>query len=360
MELNEIDASTMFVNYNDILDMPGGVTVTFFIPNYNCGEFIKECINSIQKFPLDDIEIIVCDDGSTDNSIVVLQDMQSSDPRIRILQNDENRGVCFSRNKCILNARGKYVCSVDADDVIDAECYFEMYKIIEAETANLIIGNHVNFYNKSLPSKGLEKPVIHIYPCDQGIWAPPTSVGSFYNRLFIINSGVKFRANLLHGEDMTFNYELACRAEKVIHYDKICYFYRQHPNSTMHKKRSLEYCKKTYLTHWGMFQTFNNYKNFFMAEDPIKHAKKIKQLDMKLRSLKHTLIYTLAQVNDIKFFKKELLRLEQTHFYPFPLAWGVIEEDHNIIRKIIFFLLPIKFFAYAFHYIWRFSKRFHK
>ena len=76
-------------------------------------------MRSVQNQNFSDIEIIIIDDGSMDNSIKVIKELMKEDDRIKLIRNIENRGTLYSKARGILNAKGKYVMTVD-HDVLDA------------------------------------------------------------------------------------------------------------------------------------------------------------------------------------------------------------------------------------------------
>ena len=92
--------------------------VSVIIPNYNNEFFLKNVISRILDNTYNNIEIIVVDDKSTDNSINIIKEFESD--KIRILENIENSGTYYSRNRGILMSKGEYILIVDGDDYIDS------------------------------------------------------------------------------------------------------------------------------------------------------------------------------------------------------------------------------------------------
>jgi glycosyltransferase involved in cell wall biosynthesis len=92
--------------------------VSVIIPNYNNDFFFKNVISRILDNTYNNIEIIVVDDKSTDNSINIIKEFESD--KIRILENIENSGTYYSRNRGILMSKGEYILIVDGDDYIDS------------------------------------------------------------------------------------------------------------------------------------------------------------------------------------------------------------------------------------------------
>lgn len=89
--------------------------VSVFIPVYNCQDYIKDSLESIINQTYHNLEIILVDDGSTDDSVKIIQSI--SDERIRLIQNNENMGIPYTRNVGIKEAKGKYLVIMDSDDI---------------------------------------------------------------------------------------------------------------------------------------------------------------------------------------------------------------------------------------------------
>lgn len=109
------------------------------IANYNNGRYIQEAIDSVLRQSYQHFEIIIVDDGSTDNSIEVINKMVRADSRIRVFQNRNNSGVGFTKNKCLQNVFGEIGGFLDPDDAIAPEALDIMVrKHLEYPQASLI------------------------------------------------------------------------------------------------------------------------------------------------------------------------------------------------------------------------------
>jgi glycosyltransferase involved in cell wall biosynthesis len=93
-------------------------TLSVIIPNYNHAQLLPQCLNALLSQSVQPREIIVIDDGSTDNSVEVIRGFASQHPVIKLLQNDKNRGVTFTVNRGIDSAVGAFVYLQASDDVI--------------------------------------------------------------------------------------------------------------------------------------------------------------------------------------------------------------------------------------------------
>lgn len=89
--------------------------ITVLMPVYNGGRYLAEAIESIIIQTFTNFEFLIIDDGSADNTAAIIKSYK--DPRIRLIKNSQNKGVVFSLNKGIKQARGKYIARMDADDV---------------------------------------------------------------------------------------------------------------------------------------------------------------------------------------------------------------------------------------------------
>jgi glycosyltransferase involved in cell wall biosynthesis len=92
-------------------------SLSVIVANYNNGEYLRECLNSILNQTVKDLEIVVYDDASTDGSLAIIRDFEHMYPDlIRVLPGPVNRGVAYARHQAILAARGEYLATLDSDD----------------------------------------------------------------------------------------------------------------------------------------------------------------------------------------------------------------------------------------------------
>ena len=113
--------------------------ISIFLPIYNKAKFLKRSIRSIQMQTLSDLEIIPVNDYSEDNSLEILKKMAKSDSRIKIINNDRNRGLLYSRAMGILNSRGEYIMNLDPDDEFEGPDNLKyLYNIINKFKVDII------------------------------------------------------------------------------------------------------------------------------------------------------------------------------------------------------------------------------
>ena len=98
--------------------------ISIVISLYNRERYVNSTIRSVQNQNLSEIEIIIIDDFSTDNSTKYIKELQKKDPRILLFKNKKNMGTLYSKSIGVLNAKGKYIYSLDSDDMLCNEYYF--------------------------------------------------------------------------------------------------------------------------------------------------------------------------------------------------------------------------------------------
>jgi len=116
--------------------------ISVVIPCYNCGEYIKPAIRSIQNQDMKEVEIIIVNDCSDDdNTIKTITELKNEDARIEIFNNPKNMKLFYTRNIGVLKSRGKYLITLDADDVfLDSDVFDALY--LAAEEGNFDIISH--------------------------------------------------------------------------------------------------------------------------------------------------------------------------------------------------------------------------
>ena len=132
-----------------IYNPSGNPKISIIIPVYNGEAFLQETLISIQNQDFKDIEIIIIDDKSTDNSTILIKELMKTEPRISFYQNEENKGPLYTKKKGILAAKGKYVMIIDDDDkFLQRDAFTSLYE--EAEKFNLDILEFKSILSTSL------------------------------------------------------------------------------------------------------------------------------------------------------------------------------------------------------------------
>lgn len=119
-------------------------TISIIIPVYNASIYLDDCIQSIINQSFSDCEFIFINDGSTDDSLFVLEKYKIKDSRIKVID-QENKGVSVARNQGLAMAKGKYIGFVDADDWIEKDMYQVMFETISSSNCDLVLTNIIAY-----------------------------------------------------------------------------------------------------------------------------------------------------------------------------------------------------------------------
>jgi len=123
--------------------------VTVIIPVYNTEKYLRQCLDSVVNQTLKEIEIICVNDGSTDNSLKILEEYAKNDERI-IIVTQENQGQACARNIGIHEAKGEYISFIDSDDWIDLNFYKTLYTAARKQNADLARTSYKHWYSENI------------------------------------------------------------------------------------------------------------------------------------------------------------------------------------------------------------------
>lgn len=126
--------------------------VSIVIPVYNLQNYLEECIQSLINQSWKDIEILLIDDGSTDNSSVLCDDLAKKDKRIRVLHK-KNGGVSSARNAGISMAKGEYITFIDGDDWVSEKYIETLYHLITSYSADVVASGFFYTYETGVCKK---------------------------------------------------------------------------------------------------------------------------------------------------------------------------------------------------------------
>ena len=134
--------------------------ISVVIPCYNCRRKILGAIRSVQNQDFQNFEIIIVNDASNDNSSLYLDELKKEESRLRIINNEKNMGTLYTRSIGSLSAKGKYIFSMDGDDMfLDRDVFTTIIKIAEKGNFDITIFNSV--YTTLKPNVDTTKIIIH-------------------------------------------------------------------------------------------------------------------------------------------------------------------------------------------------------
>ena len=218
--------------------------VSVIIPIYNVEKYLEECLDSVVNQTFKDIEIICVNDGSTDNSLQILEEYALKDNRIYII-NQKNRGVSVARNNGIKKAHGEYICFIDPDDIYPTDDILEVLYNTAINNKVLICGGEWADFesgNKILNQNFREIDTDYLFSENKIInfkdYQFPYGFQRFlYKRNFIIENNIYFPL-YKRFEDPLFLINAMIKASQFYAIDKITYGYRYGHKKTKWDKKT--------------------------------------------------------------------------------------------------------------------------
>ena len=120
------------------------VETSVIIPAYNVSAYLEKCVSSVLEQTRGDFEVIVVNDGSTDSTPQICEQLRGKDRRVRVIHKP-NGGVSSARNIGIQAATGEYVFFLDGDDWIPEYCLSDLHTLRERTHADIVMGNFCHF-----------------------------------------------------------------------------------------------------------------------------------------------------------------------------------------------------------------------
>ena len=212
------------------------MTISIIIPCYNVGMFLSETLESIISQTFRDFEVICIDDGSTDNSLEIIELYCKKDSRIKYIT-QPNSGVSTARNKGLLMPKSDFVCFIDGDDTIEPDFLFRLiHMYYQNEDIDLAICRYTRTMNpistRSDDYKLMNKTqFIHDIHYEKTF--TPQICCMLFRRSIIDNHNITFIEGCTRGEDREFFLKYVLNSNIIAYSVNILYHYREHPNSAM-------------------------------------------------------------------------------------------------------------------------------
>lgn len=206
--------------------------LSVIVPVYKAEKYLHRCVDSIIAQTWSNLEIILVDDGSPDNSGAICNEYATRDSRIRVIHKP-NGGVSSARNAGIDAATGEYIAFVDSDDYIAPDMYEKLFGVLKSENAIAVCDCYLHYDDKDLYKCIYEvhddriEFLANFLISDIG--------GSCWNMIAPINiiDSLRFPEHLNSGEDRWYVLRLLCKAPSIVKVNEPLYYYDQSNNSSI-------------------------------------------------------------------------------------------------------------------------------
>ena len=221
--------------------------ISIIVPVYNVSKYLKKCIESLINQSYKNVEIILVDDGSNDESEKICDKYKNDDNRIVVIHK-KNNGVSSARNCGIDAANGKFVCFVDGDDYVMPDYVEYLYNLINKNNAEISITTEMfgNFDNNQ--TKKVTEKIWNNEDACEAILCYKVPIGVYcklFNREFLMKNKIRFFEDIFMGEGFNFNISAFQNADKVVVGNKKVYFYRRDNSTSATTKFSIKKCENS-------------------------------------------------------------------------------------------------------------------
>ena len=216
--------------------------VSVIIPIYNVEKYLKQCVDSVLNQSFKDIEILLINDESPDNSIAICKEYEKKDYRIKVFSK-KNEGLGLTRNYGINHAIGKYVVFVDSDDYIDPEYIEKMYNCMEENNLDVCYTTFCKFLSNSnkimhygLSLHGNKNSIkYNKVLSNNSNYIKMSAWSSMYRMDIIKEHNIQFHSEREYiSEDLIFNIDYTQYVKRYMILNNVSYFYRVNNDSLTH------------------------------------------------------------------------------------------------------------------------------
>ena len=212
-------------------------TFSVVMTTYNRADKLPRVIASVLNQTYQDFEFVILDDGSTDSTQEILSFWKARDSRIRLIKNEKNKGIPYSRNKLIQEAHGKFITTIDSDDMMYQNLLQEVADYLSQNPdADIIYGDHYLQYANKNTSSPVDQN-LPIFLVNENVIQ---NSGVTYRREFVEKNHISYDETFSVAEDYDFWLQMIIKGAKVGYIPKILVYYERR-NRTDFERIQMQY-----------------------------------------------------------------------------------------------------------------------
>ncbi len=230
---------------------------SIILPAHNASQYIGNAIDSVLSQEYQNFELILIDDGSTDQTLAIMENYKKCDNRVRVLTR-ENKGLIYSLNEGVSLGRGEWIVRMDADDIFMPQRLTQQLNWLE-NTKSVVCGGWVKTFGRTLPKTRCYftgNEAIKLQLLFNSCFAHPTVVA----RKSIFKN-FPYSDNAEYGEDYDLWARLAAANTVMTNYPGVVLKYRIHANQITNKKAREQIITRTKIANWYRLSCFSNIGN---------------------------------------------------------------------------------------------------
>lgn len=219
--------------------------LSVIIPCYNAGRYLELCVRSVLSQSMDDFEMLLVDDGSKDDTLLLCRQLAAQDSRI-VVFHQENAGVSAARNLGLSHAKGDWVLFVDADDLVLPQAFERMLSVVGSDT-DMVVALHETFdaecgvretvypQTQWMNKRGEKRRRAAALRLIEGDCVLNIMCNKLHRRAFIEENGIRLARKVRIAEDALFNLEAVLCGREIVFLPEVTYAYRMHAQSATHQ-----------------------------------------------------------------------------------------------------------------------------
>ena len=241
-------------------------TVSIIVPIYNTGKYLNKCVDSLLNQTLQEVEIIMVDDGSNEETATICDEQAARDSRIKVFHK-QNEGVSIARNYALERATGKYIGFVDSDDWVDTFMFQTLVNVLESQDVDVVYCDATTVWDEGRTELDTFSTLSSSVALETRSLSPRTlcqMAGSAWRGLFKSSTlreyNICFPEGLKFSEDRIFNLLVLSHTSRIYYLKKSFYFrYMRddscvnsyHPDAYSIVLRSSRIMQQLVSNHWG-------------------------------------------------------------------------------------------------------------
>lgn len=287
--------------------------ISINIPIFNCEDYLLRCLNSVKEQTYKNIEIVLVNDCTKDNSVIIANTfiMENPELKVKLIQHEENQGLSVVRNTGIDASVGDYIFFLDSDDTITKDCIEELVNTANDTEAEVVIGQNkwINTFNNTekdfgfptLAPKDFYSDSLSILEAYCKDFFPTTSWNKLFKTNFIKENKIYFVPKLYAQDELWF-FHLMLKTNTLAINRKITYDYYLHKDSVIFNRTKKNF--ENYITILFYFD------NEYRASESVAKKRLIKRKIVKFKNLIMVLQWKAMRA-DIEYWKLNYKRMKQ-------------------------------------------------
>ena len=313
--------------------------ISVIVPVYNVQKYIDNCLKSLVTQTIKDIEIIIVNDGSEDNSEKIIEKYVRKYPsKIKYFEK-ENGGLSSARNYGLEYATGEYIAFLDSDDYVDCKMYEEMYNLAKKENADMVECDFI--WEWKYGKKVFDKRKKHKNKTDMMKRPRVVAWNKIYKREILNKYKIRFPEGLIY-EDIEFFYKLLPYLNKISYINKYFVHYTQREDSLSNRQTTkIEDIFKILENIFDFYKEKNLYNQYkkelkhmsrrILLGSSLKRVIKIKDIYLRRKMILKTIIYLLRFGSNKDYINKKIIKKNNK----LKICFGITKLDIGGAERVL-------------------------